>query len=120
MRPLSGCSIGSEEGTDIGIPSRACLRPLCSVPLRILSGVVYDAEQIIQFAGSQVDLLMIIEVVPPLHFSQEVLLQLWLDDGRDLEEEVELFDEALAEGEIGTGPVVADDVVQTTVGGRGQ
>ena len=74
MRSLSGCSIGPQEGTDIGIPGSASFGSLGAVPLRILAGVMYDVEQVIQLAGCKVDLLMIIKVIPPLHFSQEVLL----------------------------------------------
>ncbi len=79
-----------------------------------------DAKQVIQLAGGEVDLLMVIEVIPLLHLSQEVLLKFRLDDWGDLEEEVKFLDEVLAEGEVRTRHIVSDDVVQPTVGGTCQ
>lgn len=74
MRALSGCGIRPQKRTNIGIPGSAGLGSLRTISLRIFPGVMHDAEQIIELAGGKIDLLVIIEVVPPLHFPEEVFL----------------------------------------------
>jgi hypothetical protein len=83
----------------------------------LLLAVVDDVEELVEFVGGEVDLLVVVEVVPLLHLGQEVVGEFGLDDWRDLQQEVEFLDQALAEGEVGPAHVVLDDVAETAVGG---
>jgi len=74
-----------------------------------------DTQQIIKFAGCEVDLLVVVEVVPPLNLPQEMLLELRLDDRRYLQQKIQLLNQIFPEGKVRSRHVVDDDVVQPTV-----
>lgn len=58
---------------------------------------------------------MIIEIVPFFDFPQEVVLELRPDDWSNLQQEIELFDEVLAEDEIRSGHIILDDIVESAI-----
>ena len=74
-------------------------------------------KQAVEFVRGQMYLFVVIEIIHFLDFSEKGVPESAVHDGSDLQEKVEFFDEVLAEGEVGAGHVVFDDVVESAVGG---
>ena len=83
--------------------------------MRRLFFVADDAEEVVKFAGCQVYLFVVIEVVHLLDFDQKLFLELCSDDRSDLQQEVELSNEVFPEHQLPSRHVILDDIEESAV-----